>query len=328
MELPAFRYHSPTLPEEVVGLLAAHPGDIDIVAGGTDLLPNYKNRLNNKGHVVSLAAVEGLQDLKPTQLGALTRLVEIENSDELKRCLPALVEAAAAISSPPLRNHGTVGGNIMLDTRCYFFNQSPLWRESKDYCLKAEGNSCLVVPSSNDHCYATYSGELAAPLLAYGAKVQLMGPKGIRSLDLEDLFTDDGIVRFKDKQDNEFLIGVEIPEEAQSLRSGYQKLRIRDSIDFPSLGVCVAYRLDENGTLADLRVATTALRSQPERHDEVTASFLGRAPSADLAAEIGDSIRKDVAAYRNVPLDPKYRRKMSAVYVRRILASLDEIWTT
>jgi 4-hydroxybenzoyl-CoA reductase subunit beta len=328
MELPAFRYHSPTLPEEVVGLLAAHPGDVDIVAGGTDLLPNYKNRLNNKGHVISLAAVEGLQDLKPTHLGALARLVEIENSAELKKTLPALVEAAAAISSPPLRNHGTVGGNIMLDTRCYFFNQSPLWRESKDYCLKAEGNSCLVVPNSNDHCYATYSGELAAPLLAYGAKVQLMGPKGVRSIALEDFFTDDGIVRFKDKKDNEFLVGVEIPEDAQRLRSGYQKLRIRDSIDFPSLGVCVAYSLSEEGTLADLRVATTALRSQPERHDEVTAPFLGRTPSADLAAEIGESTRKAVAAYRNVPLDPKYRRKMSAVYVRRILASLDDIWTT
>jgi len=327
MELPAFQYHAPTKTEEVVGLLAQHPGDVDIVAGGTDLLPNYKNRLNNKGHVISLAAVEGLKDLSATRLGALTRLVEIERNEELQRSLPGLVEAAAAISSPPLRNHGTVGGNIMLDTRCYFFNQSPLWRESKHYCLKAEGNNCLVVPSSNDRCYATYSGELAAPLLAYGAQLELMGPEGSRQVDLAEFFEDDGIVRFRDKTESEFLIGVRIPEEAQALKSGYRKLRIRDSIDFPSLGVCVAYRLGDDGNLAELHVATTALRSRPERHDDATDPFLGRTPSADLAAEIGSAVQKAVAAYRNVPLDPKYRRKMCAVFVRRILASLDDAWT-
>jgi 4-hydroxybenzoyl-CoA reductase subunit beta len=326
MELPAFQYHAPTKPEEVVSILSQHKGDVDIVAGGTDLLPNYKNRLNNKGHVISLAAVEGLKAMSPTQLGALTRLVEIERSEELKASLPGLVEAAAAISSPPLRNHGTVGGNIMLDTRCYFFNQSPLWRQSKHYCLKAEGDNCLVVPSSNDRCYATYSGELAAPLMAFGASLELLGPKGRRSIAISDFFADDGIVRFTDKAEGEFLVGVSIPEEAQQLRSAYMKLRIRDAIDFPSLGICVAYRLADDGTLADLRVASTAMRSRPERHDDVTAAFLGRRPSADLAAEIGEVIRTAVAAYRNVPLDPKYRRKMAAVFVRRLLVRLDAVW--
>ena len=326
MELPAFRYHRPSSTEEVVALLSQHSGDVDVVAGGTDLLPNYKNRLNNKGHVVSLAAVDGLKDRKATYLGALVRLVEIERDEALKSALPALVEAAAAISSPPLRAQGTVGGNLMLDTRCYFFNQTPVWRQSKHFCLKAEGNSCLVVPSSNDRCYATYSGELAAPLLAYGAELELLGPDGARTVPIGEFFEDDGITRFKDRRADELLLGVTVPEEAQHLRAGYEKLRIRDSIDFPSLGVCVAYRLAEDGTIADLRLTTTALVSRPEQLDEVTAEFLGRTPSAEVAAELGEAARKASSAYRNVPLDPKYRRKMVSVFVRRILRRLDPVW--
>ena len=326
MELPAFQYHAPTTPEDVVVLLTEHAGDVDIVAGGTDLLPNYKNRLNPKGHVVSLAAVDGLTARSATRLGALARLTEIERDEELRGQLQGLVEAAESISSPPLRNHGTVGGNIMLDTRCYFFNQSPVWRASKNFCLKAEGSSCLVVPNSSDHCYATYSGELAAPLLVYGAELEMMGPKGLRSVPLADFFVDEGIVRFASKEGGEFLAGVRIPESAQGLTSGYSKLRIRDSIDFPSLGVAVAFRID-GGKVRELHVATTALRSRPEIHDRVTDEFVGQAPSADLAAAIGEAVRKDVVAYRNVPLDPKYRRKMVAVFVRRLLARLDDAWS-
>jgi CO/xanthine dehydrogenase FAD-binding subunit len=164
-------------------------------------------------------------------------------------------------------------------------------------------------------------------VIAFGAELELLGPDGLRTVSLEDFFADDGIVRFKRKSDEEFLVGVRIPEAAQGLKSAYAKLRIRDSIDFPSLGVCVAYRLGNDGTLADLRVGTTALRSRPERHDSVTDAFIGRAPSPELATEIGEVIRKDVAAYRNVPLDPKYRRKMVAVFVRRSLGRLDAAWT-
>ncbi|MEE2830668.1 MAG: FAD binding domain-containing protein [Myxococcota bacterium] len=326
MELPAFQYHRPGTAEEVVSLLSKHSGNVDIVAGGTDLLPNYKNRLNNKEHVISLASVEGLQDLEPTRLGALTRLVEIERCESIHAVLPALTETATLISSPPLREHGTVGGNLMLDTRCFFFNQSPVWRESKHFCLKAEGQTCLVVPSSNDHCYATYSGELAAPLLAFGASLDLLGPDGPRQVPMVDFFEDEGIKRFKDHREGEFLVGVSIPEEAQQLKSGYEKLRIRDSIDFPSLGVCVAFRLDENRRVEDLRLSTTALRSCPELLDEVTLPFVGETASAELAESIGAAAQKASVAYRNVPLDPKYRRKMVSVFVRRILRRLDPAW--
>ncbi|MCP4868889.1 MAG: hypothetical protein GY898_09230 [Proteobacteria bacterium] len=328
MDLPAFEYHRPSTPAEAAALMARFSDDVDVVAGGTDLLPNYKNRLNNKGHVVSLAGLDGLRECTTSRLGALTRLVEIERSAELAAALPVLVQTAKAISSPPLREHGTVGGNLMLDTRCYYFNQSPMWRASKNFCLKAEGGQCLVVPASNDHCYATYSGELAAALVVLGAELELLSSEGARTVPVADFFEDEGIVRFRDRRAGELLVGVNIPDAAQELTAGYNKLRIRDSIDFPSLGVAVAYRLDASGALDRLHVCTTALRSKPDSLDEAVAGFLGRTPSPDLAAEIGTACMKASVAYRNVPLDPKYRRKMVAVFVRRVLGRLDERWTS
>ena len=327
MELPAFEYHRPASAAEAVALLARYGDDIDVVAGGTDLLPNYKNRLNNKGHVVSLGGIRDLRECTPSRLGALTRLVEIERSADLAAALPVLVQTARAISSPPLREHGTVGGNLMLDTRCYYFNQSPMWRASKDFCLKAEGSQCLVVPASNDHCYATYSGELAAALVVLGASLELLSADGPRTVPVADFFEDEGIVRFRDRNAGELVVGVTLPASAQELTAGYDKLRIRDSIDFPSLGVAVGYRLDATGALDRLHVCTTALRSKPDSLDEAVAGFLGRTPSLDLATEIGDACMKASVAYRNVPLDPKYRRKMVAVFVRRVLGRLDDRWT-
>ncbi len=324
MELPAFEYHRPATAEQVVELLARYGDDADVVAGGTDLLPNYKNRLNPKPHVVSLAAVAGLNTCSPTYLGALARLVEIERSPAIRSALPVLAETAAAISSPPLREHGTLGGNLMLDTRCYYFNQSPVWRESKDYCLKADGTQCLVVRNSTGACYATYSGELACALTVLNAELDLLGPDGPRTVPIFGFFHADGIVRFADRKPGEIVVGVRIPEAAQRLKAGYMKLRIRDSIDFPSLGIAVAVQVGADGLVRDLRVANTAMTGRPESFRAVLGPFAGRPASPDLAAEIGTAVQKASIGYRNVPLDPKYRKKMSAVFVRRLLARLDE----
>ncbi|HCP47829.1 MAG TPA: hypothetical protein DIU15_17445 [Deltaproteobacteria bacterium] len=323
MELPAFQYHRPASAEDAVALLKQYGDDADLVAGGTDLLPNYKNRLNNKKHVVSLAGIASLRELSPTRIGALTRLVEMERSEVLASTLPILQETAASISSPPLREHGTVGGNLMLDTRCYFFNQAPMWRRSKHFCLKAEGDQCLVVPSSNDHCYATYSGELAAAFLVLGASLDLLGPDGARSVLVSDFFEDEGIVRFRDRRPGEIVVGVTIPDSAQQLAAGYSKLRIRDSIDFPSLGVAVAVKTDTANNIEHLHVATTAMTSRPESLDSEVQSFVGQRASPAVAAEIGDAVHKASKAYRNVPLDPRYRRKMAGVFTRRLLERLD-----
>jgi 4-hydroxybenzoyl-CoA reductase subunit beta len=307
---------------ELQALLGRWGREADVLAGGTDLLPNYKLRLNPKQHVIALQGIDGLRRLERGYLGALVRLVEIERNDELRAQLPVLVETARAISSPPLREHGTVGGNLMLDTRCWFFNQGPLWRESKDHCLKAEGTQCLVVPSSSGRCYATYSGELAAALLVLQAEAELLGADGQRTVPLRELWEDDGIVRLR-APEPAVLLGVRIPEPPPAFRASYLKLRQRDSIDFPSLGVAVGVAVDPAGRVKDLRVATTAMVSRPECWDEVCAPFLGRPATPNLARELGDAVRQQSRAYKNVPLDPAYRKKMVAPFIRRLLARLD-----
>lgn len=322
MRLPPFDLHRPETPEAAAALLARLGDSADVVAGGTDLLPNYKNRLNNKPHVVSLNRVRGMRELSATRLGALTRLVEVERSEALAAQLPVLVETARAISSPPLREHGTVGGNLMLDTRCHWFNQAPMWRASRDFCLKAEGTQCLVVPSSNGHCYATYSGELAASLLVLGASLELRCGDDLRTVPLDGYFLDEGITRFTERREGDLLCAVTLPADATTWQAGYRKLRIRDSIDFPSLGVAVGVRMN-GAEITDLRIAHTALASRPALLDDVCGGFVGRHASPDVAAEIGAAASKACTAYRNVPLDPKYRRKMVAVFVRRLLAQVE-----
>jgi len=323
MELPAFAFHRPDSLDEAVSLLDRHSGDVDVVAGGTDLLPNYKNRLNPRGHVVSLSGISELGEISPTRIGAMARLAELERHEVLLDVLPVVPETASQISSPPLREHGTVGGNLMLDTRCYYFNQSPMWRDSVHFCLKAEGTQCLVVPASTDHCYATYCGELAAAFLVLGAELELLSPQGTRRVPLREFFVDEGIVRFNERREGELLVAVHIPGDAQDLCAGYSKLSIRDAIDFPSLGVAAGLKLDAQGRLERLHLATTAMASRPESLDEVLQPFLGRKPTGGLAEEIGEAARKASVAYRNVPLDPKYRRKMVAVFTRRLLGRLE-----
>jgi 4-hydroxybenzoyl-CoA reductase subunit beta len=300
---------------------------VQILAGGTDLVPNMKHELFTPKLVLSLARIPELTGIRVEPdgtlvIGAMTRLDEVARDERVRAQAPALAQAAGLVAGPQLRRMGTLGGNVMLDTRCFFFNQSPLWRESRNFCLKAEGGHCLVVPSSNDHCYATYSGEMAAPLLVLGADLLFLGPDGERRAELDGFFVDDGILRFRDRRAAELLVGVEIPADATELLAGYMKLRIRDSIDFPSLGVAVGLAVDPAGRLERLRVATTAVASRPELLDDVTAPFLGRPASAGLAREIAEAAMRASTPYKNVPLEPKYRKKMVAVFVRRLLQRL------
>lgn len=318
MKLPAFVLHRPRTVDDVSALVAEHGNDCDLVAGGTDLLPNYKFRLHPKPHVISLAAVEGLDALGPRRIGAGVTLERIERNDGFTGPLAVLRECARQISSPPLRAMGTLGGNLLLDTRCWFLNQSPLWRESKGSCLKAEGEHCLVIPNSSGACYATYSGEMAAALLVLGAEVELHSVRGARRVPLQDLFGTDGIRRIGDKRPDEWLVAVHLPEREQDVRGAYEKLRQRLSIDFPSLGVAVAVQV-EDGMLRSLSLATTALVSRPELRSDVAGPFVGQPVNSDLAARIGVALQRASKAYKNVPLDPAYRKKMVAVLTRRAL---------
>ena len=321
MILPKFKYHQPETLQEALSISQKSNGDFDYIAGGTDVLPNYKNRLNNRGDLISLSRIGELFEVSPTKIGAMATLVNLEKSQELQEKLPAIPQAAHVIATPLLRESATVGGNILLDTRCWFFNQSFLWRESKGFCLKADGDVCLVVPQK-EICYATYSGDLAPVFMVLNATFHLAGLEGRRAVPSAKFFTHDGITR-NVKLPEEILSHVSIPEGSQQLRTGYRKLRVRDSMDYPVMGTAVALRLQEN-TVEDLRIAVTGTETTPLVYDEITDQFVGDQLTDELIGNISDEVKEEVTPYKNVHFSPQYRKAMVGVFLRRLLAELSQ----
>jgi 4-hydroxybenzoyl-CoA reductase subunit beta len=315
MLLPPFQLHEPSTVEEAVRLKAEHP-ESDWVAGGTDLLPNYKWMLNARPHVISLHRIASLREISPRRIGALATLTQLATHAELRRTLPVLAHTAGLIASPLIRNSGTLGGNLLLENRCFFFNQGYAWRESIDFCLKASGTACHVVPQESK-CYATFSADLPGPLIALGAEFELAGPKGTRRVPASKFYRDDGIDR-NEKRPDELLTFVHLPADAGQWRASYQKLRQRDSWDFPELGIAVALRL-EGDRLADLRLVANALECAPKVLDHLGAAHRGQPFTDAVVDEIAAALEQNVRPVKNTNLSPSYRKKMARVFARRAL---------
>jgi 4-hydroxybenzoyl-CoA reductase subunit beta len=290
--------------------------DSDWIAGGTDLLPNYKWMLNARPHVISLHRIEELRSMSPQRLGALATLRDIAENDALRQTVPVIPATAALIASPLLRHSGTLGGNLMLENRCFFFNQSFLWRESIDFCLKADGKACHVVPQESK-CYATFSADLPAPLIALGAEIELAGPKGIRRVKAGDFYKNDGIDRHI-KKPEELVTFVHLPASASQMRASYQKLRQRESWDFPELGMAVALRL-KGDRLEEFHLVANALESAPVVLDRLGQPHVGKPFSDATIDAIAAEVESNVRPVKNTNLSPSYRKKMSRVFARRAM---------
>ncbi len=319
MHLDPFELHRPTSVDETVALAREHQGRFDYLAGGTDLLPNYKMHLNLRPHLVALEDVGELRGHSLERLGAMARLADLERDAELARAWPALGDAVREVATPLVRASGTVGGNLLVETRCFFFNQSYFWRASLGFCLKADGDRCHVVPQKTT-CYATFSGDLAPALLVADAEVELAGPNGRRTIPLEQLYdaTGDGIRRLT-LAPGELLVAVRLPSSARGRRGRYLKLRVRPAYDFPELGVAVAGRWSDDGRVEELRLAVGGADPRPRRFDELTRPLEGERLDDRRRRELGAEVARRVRPVHNTFLAPEYRKKMVAVYVRRAL---------
>ncbi len=320
MLLPPFELHQPSTLDEAVALVGRHRHACDVLAGGSDLLPNYKQGLNAKPHVVSLERVDELRTIAIDRIGAMARLGDISRDPAIRREIPVLAETAAQVASPLVIEQATLGGNLLLDTRCFYFNQSLFWRESKGYCLKADGDVCLVVPQK-EVCYATNSSDMAPVLIVLGAVIHLRGSGGERGIPIREFYRHDGIARHQRRAD-EILTHVTLPPAARKLRAGYLKLRIRDTFDFPAMGAAVALRLDGGGKIAELEIAIGGVDTTPRTFGELTAGWVGRPIDTETIAEISSQVMERVRPYNNVPRSPAYRKRMVEVYVRRLLTQL------
>jgi len=321
LRLPAFRLHQPASVDEAARILAGEGPAARLVAGGTDLWPNLKRRHQKAEHVVSLAGVEGLAGVSANgevTLGAMTSLTDVERDAVVRERYPALARAVGWISSPVLRNMGTIGGNVCLDTRCTYYDQNEEWRRSISYCMKAEGKVCWVAPSS-PRCWAVNSSDSAPMLVALGARVRLVSAEGEREIPVAALYHDDGM-DYLTKRREEIVTAIVLPTEsaAERCRTAFFKLRRRGSIDFGVLSVAVALWM-EGETVRDARIVLGSVASFPSPADAAAQELIGKPLTEESIRAAAAKARRDATPMDNTDLDPRWRGQVTPVFVERTL---------
>jgi 4-hydroxybenzoyl-CoA reductase subunit beta len=320
--LPQFRLARPRDLTEASVMLAGDPA-ARVLAGGTDLVANLRDGLGAPSTLVDLGAIEELAtidtDGRGIRIGALVTLARLAADAQIRTLYPAIAQAAASVAGPAHRSVATVGGNLCLDTRCVFYNQSEWWRRANGYCLKYRGDVCHVAPQGNS-CQAAYSGDLAPALLALEAEAEIAGAGGSRRIALSSLFVEDGAAHLALRA-GEIIAAVHIPASKKGLRSGYRKARVRGAIDFPLAGVAAALRV-EHGVLESLRIAVTGTNSRPfvlEGIDEWIGKALDRAA---LPSAVGKLMQHQVRPLRTTATAANYRRQVAAVLAQRLVREL------
>lgn len=346
LRLPPFRYHRPGTVDEAVALLAGFGSDAMPIAGGTDLMPNMKHRLFTPAHLVSLNGIGAMRGIDVVEqaggagngtgsngagsgafgppdvalrIGALETLADVAANPLVRRHFPGLAEAAGLVAGPQLRNMGTIGGNVCLDTRCTYYNQTRFWRGALGYCLKKDGTVCHVTKVGRK-CVAAHSADTPPNLIALGASLTLTGPNGTRVIRASEFFVTDGIWNTRRTAD-EILTGITIPI-VPGRRSAYRKLRQRNSIDFPLLSVAVAADFEESGTVKGLTGVVSALGARPRVLAGWPEVAVGR-PLDDVMIEaLAERARAQCRPLENLIVDAEWRRAMVPVYVRSALEEL------
>jgi len=332
--LPSFELVRPRTLAELLVARAAHP-ESRVLGGGTDLMVNIRRGIVAPPVLIDINGVTELRDIKADaralEIGAAAPLSELAAHPGVLEHYRAVAQAAGRIAGPTHRNMGTVGGNIALDTRCIYYNQSDWWREANHHCLKTTGEICHVAPKSRGVCFATFSGDLAPALLTFDAEIDLAGPSGRRAIPLADLYI--GYARQDEpvtetRGDGKYFLSLRPGEivtavrarTTPGLRSAYDKIRIRRSIEYPVTGVAVALRR-EGGTLADLRVAFTGTNPRPVRLAG-TAELCGGALDARVFAGLDALVRDQIMAMKTTFTPGHYRRRVAGVLARRLLQRL------
>jgi 4-hydroxybenzoyl-CoA reductase subunit beta len=323
MRLPPFTYRAAVSVADAVKLMAEHGPEARLVAGGTDVYPNMKRRPFEPTVLVGLRGIRELVGVRGSPrdgvtIGAGTTLTAVSRHPGIAAGYAGLSEAAGLVSSPQLRNMGTIGGNVCVDTRCNYYNQSHQWRKALGFCMKKDGTVCLVAPSSA-RCWALSSSDTAPVLWSLGASARLVGPEGERTLPVADLYRDDGI-EYLAKRPGEILTDIVLPP-ADGVRSAYLKLRRRGSFDFPILGVAVSLAM-EGTVVRQARIVLGAVASQPREAVTAAAMLAGERLTAELIDRVSGEAAAPAKPLDNADLTHPYRKRMTRVFVARALRRL------
>ena len=318
MRLPGFRYRAPRTVADAAAWLAEDPAETMLVAGGTDLLPNMKRRQQTPRTVIGLRGIDELRAIgngTGLAIGAGVTLSTLVADPRVRESYPGLWQAVAQVATPHLRNMGTIGGNLCLDTRCTYYDQNYEWRKAIDFCMKKDGKTCWVATSS-PRCLAVSSTDSAPMLQALGASVTLVSARGERELPLADLFANDGM-HYLTRQRDEILTRVTLPA-SDGWRSAYWKLRRRGSFDFPVAAAAVAARLD-GSTVVDVRVVLGAVASRPVESERAAAILRGQEITDEAIAETALAASEVAKPMDNTDFDLVWRKGMVRTLVSHAL---------
>lgn len=326
LRMDPFLTDFPVTVDEAVALIASHQQagrEVKVVAGGTDAVPNMKHGLHEPDVVVHIGRVRGLKGVTEVdgalRVGALTTLHDVSLHPLVQQHAPGLARAASLVAGPQLRRMGTLGGNIALDTRCLFYNQTHFWRESLGFCLKKDGTVCHVI-AGGKKCVAAASNDTATMLLCLDASVVLQSPRGTRTLALSDFYVADGIKNHVLDAD-ELIVAIVVPVPSSTSTTagqrlqGYAKLRHRNAIDYPLLSVGVRVDVDGDNVITAIRCVVSALQARP--HKLPIEALVGRVFDDSVVAELKAIGFAKCAPVKNIADDPAWRRDMVPVMIQR-----------
>jgi 4-hydroxybenzoyl-CoA reductase subunit beta len=328
MSLPAFRILQPRSVDEACRMLDQHCADAMIIAGGTDVIPNLQMKLFAPRVLLDIKPLRELSQIafsprEGLRIGGTASLTHILETPWLAEKFSVLASAISTIAGPLQRNMGTIGGNLCLETRCRWYNQSYFWRNSLGGCLKKEGDVCHVAPGGK-FCWAAWSGDSAPAFLTLGAEVEIASCVGTRRIPLHDFYKNDGKDRIA-LAGNELVTAVHVPPRMAGRRGVYYKLRVRDSIDYPLAGVAVAMEVDSSGICRDARVALSAVNPAPVLVREASQALTGQKWSPELAEQVAHAAIRTGKPLTTSASTPVYRRDMVRIFTRR---ALEEVWRT
>lgn len=322
MRLPDFTYLEPATLEEVLSILGELQGEARVLAGGTDLLPRMKYGLEVPSTLVSLKNVTELKGInlreKEIFIGATTTLADLQASPLIQEYFAALHQAVEAVAAPPIWNVGTIGGNLVQNTRCLYYNQSKAWRLERPPCFKAGGKICHVVPKGKK-CFSVYCGDLAPVLTALEGRLSIKGKMRSATIPLPDLFTGKGLAPFTLSRD-ELITGVIIPLPGKNSGSSYEKFRLRGAVDYPLVSAAASITLHEGRKIENAALILGAVGPKPVI---IKTNQLFRGPESDLIGRgaLGDLLRGKVQLVDNLALPGSYRRKILAVVAEKAIES-------
>src|ERR671919_1082071 len=323
MRLPKFEYHTPQTIAEAVKIMAAVGPEGQFVAGGTDLYPNMKRRQQTPKTVISVMRLRELNQItgdgkQGLRIGASVTLTEIVEHPIINRDYPVVARAARTISTPILRNMGTIGGNLLLDTRCNYYDQNYEWRKGINFCLKKDGDVCWVAPGSSK-CWAVQSSDLVPVMVAIGAKLRFVSTLGERVIDAGGLYNDDGI-DYLHKRPDELLVDIQLPP-TNGWRASYQKLRRRGAFDFPVLGVAAWVHTDLSG-VNNARIILGGIAPSPVEVKEAANTLIGKPFDEDHIQAAAEAAYIKARPLDNTDFVYQWRKQMARQYTLRALREL------